>query len=1180
MMTLSDIQVLMAVLQILLAATAAIAIAGLLSWLPIARPPVFRERLWMSVLIGVVLSPAVPLLSSFAPFQIAAFSLLPINHADLPQLSSNDAPAEAFGRDENLSVEPISAEQPPLKTELPATISESSHLGSIPVAAPSAVIQSRPRNWQSLVRPALWGITLSWLVGVVFLSIRTGKGLRICHRIKVRAVPFDAQYHSPELQQVQQILGGRVHLRIVVSPDVAGPAVIGIWQPTIVLPASDTDWLSGPQLVQVLLHEGAHIQRHDTLVNLVQNVLCILWWPHPLIHFMNCRLTQAREEVCDNWVLAHCHAADYAETLLQMTERSRGRRIVATAVTMLSPRCWLERRVAGILDPQRDLTRQWPHSQRWALQAVLLLVPALIGLVRLNPRVAQSAEPQLVTQSAEPASPAVTQGTKKLTGQVVRGISEDPVAGAEVTLILPLSDADQDSVRPMAVRHTDTDARGAFHFEGLAAGQYRIWSQHQGQTSRRRSVRGTKVTVAESGETDPVKLTLTPAASVTVRVTNHQTGQSIPEAVIHIGRDSLQQGNFVTDKNGEVTIESIGAGRWEIGAVAADRARQWKTIDVDEGTAANLEFDLEPGGEIEGTVRDPQGKAVAGVAIGIGQQGDIRMHTFGRTDSAGHFRVMGAPLDVPIFAILSRADFLSEGGVQMRLTSARTVHDFTIKPRPTGVTIAGKVTNESGQPVAGALIQNRGVNYDSTEDEPMANELREMTTGADGVFRLENLYRWGASNPTLEVSAPKFVPQRVEVALDTPDQLTKLEIKLAPGHRLAGRVMSEKGEGLPRITVTAAPATDGVFRAVGQTDAAGQFEADTLPANARLRFTREGFESLEKSNTPLDRSDEQFFVMFPSGSIVGRVLDTKTGQPIRAFRIMVSADRTDPQGVRPRRRFDVDGGRAIRSKEGRFALENLTAGGPYLVTIDSDGYARRASVPLQAVRRTAPQPVDIKLDPIDPTSVANYSVRLLDAEKKPMKGAQLRLIVARDRQSRPGHTAFPYPWWTIQLGQLPLLEADNVVRFDKGTTDAEGRYVFKSVPLKLETELVWWGEDVIPGRIDHFDQRLSQNRGEAIEVVLPKAAKITGRIDRTEFPEAVSIQIHREDGADAQRKLTLLQSNQTTFEIGGLGAGKYVIAIQANHGAARGADGPIRPITSKNITLKEGETTEVNFDER
>lgn len=516
----------------------------------------------------------------------------------------------------------------------------------------------------------------------------------------------------------------------------------------------------------------------------------------------------------------------------------------------------------------------------------------------------------------------------------------------------------------------------------------------------------------------------------------------------------------------------------------------------------------------------------------------------------------------------------------MRLTNARTVRDFTIQPRPTGVTVTGKIANESGQPVAGALIQNRGLNYDSTEDEPMANELRETTTGADGTFRLENLYRWGASNPTLEVSAPKFVPQRVEVALNAPDQLMKFEIKLSPGHRLAGRVMSENGKGLPRVTITAAPATDGVFRTIGQTDAAGQFEADTLPANARLRFTKEGFESLEKSNTPLDRSDEQFFVMFPSGSIVGRVLDSKTGQPIRAFRVMVSADRTDPRGIRLRRSFDIDGGRTIRSKEGRFTLENLTAGGSYLVTVDSDGYARRASVPLQAVRRIARQPVDINLDPIDPTSVANYRVRLLDAEKKPVKGAQLRLILARDRQTRPGHTSFPYPWWTIQLGQLPLLEGDNVVRFDKGITDAEGRYVFKSVPLKLETELVWWGEDVIPGRIDHFDQRLSQNRNEAIEVVLPKAAKITGRIDRTEFPEAVSIKIHREDGADAQRKLSQLQTNQTTFEIGGLGAGKYVVAIQANQGAAREADGPVRPIASKNISVKEGETVELNFDER
>lgn len=1188
MMTFREVQVVVAILQIVIAATTVITVAWAVSLLLPSRRPLIRERLWMSALVGVLLSPVVPFLSDLVPFQVATLSLLPSDQeVRLQENSYGAVPVESVDSlrqspvemDEASAFRIAAAGQHRIDAELSVSKAEP-RLSSPPSgAAISRARQTSSSPRRSLLSPVLWTVGLIWLAGIVVLSIRIVRGLWICRRMLSRAAPFDWQSHASALEQVRQLLGSRSSLRIVMSSEVAGPVVMGLSQPCIVLPIDSADWLSERQLVQVLLHEGAHIQRRDSLINLLQNTVRIIAWPHPLIHLMNDRLTQAREDVCDNWVLSHCLAADYCETLLQMTERCRCGMVVAGGLAML-PQGSLEKRITGLLDPQRDLARQWPRSRRWILQTALLLVPLLLGLIRFTPRVAQSAEPQPATRANASVESAVPQGTQKLTGQVVRGAAEDPVAGAEVILQLPLPSQTNDYVWPLPVRRTVTDAHGNYTFEGLAPGQYRIWSNHAGQTSRSRSLRGMKVALAESGKTDPVKLQLHPAASVKVRVTNHQTGQPVPNAVVHVGQDNLQHCNFATDTNGQVTVDSLGAGRWDISAVATDRARLWKSIDINAGTAADLEFDLEPGKELEGTVRDPQGKAVADVSIGIGQQGEMRVSSFGRTDSAGRYRVTGVPLDVPIVVLLSRADYVSQGGVQTRVTQAKSSQDFTIQPREPGVTVAGKVVDEAGQPIAGALLQNRGINYDGSEDEEIPNELREMTTGADGAFRLENLYRWGASNPTLEVRAPKFVTQRVEVHLDVPDQLTKLEIKLVPGHRLVGRVTNENGQPLQNVTIMATPASDGVLQQIGRTDKAGRFEADTLPPNARLRFMAQGYERLEKADTPLDTPNEQTFVMLRNGSFIGRVLDSKTGKPLTAFRVGWSVERDNRDAVRLRRSLENRGERSIRSQDGQFTLDNLEVGPAYRLTVDSDGYTRQIWASVNAVRGTNPQAVEIKLDAIDPANLANYNVRLLDADKKPVKGAQLRLIVALSREAKPGHTAFPYPWWTIQLGQLPTLESDNIVRFDKGITDSEGRYVFKAVPLKLETELVWWGEDVIPGRIDHFDQRLPQNADQPIEIVLPKAGRITGRINRKVFPEAVSIRIHREDGVDAQRRLTQLQPDQTTFEIGALGAGKYVVAIEANRGAARGAEGPVTPITSKNITVKEGDVREVNFDER
>jgi beta-lactamase regulating signal transducer with metallopeptidase domain len=168
---------------------------------------------------------------------------------------------------------------------------------------------------------------------------------------------------------------------IRVSDEVDQPMTFGS---TIVLPRDAAGSAA------VLLHERAHVARHDTLVALLGDLACAVYWFHPLAWLVARRARLERERACDDAVLnAGVAADDYASAIVGVARSSRR----AMAMPMAAP-SQLEQRITAILDART------PHRASHAGLAAALMLILAPAIAALEPDIARPrlGEPDLTNE--------------------------------------------------------------------------------------------------------------------------------------------------------------------------------------------------------------------------------------------------------------------------------------------------------------------------------------------------------------------------------------------------------------------------------------------------------------------------------------------------------------------------------------------------------------------------------------------------------------------------------------------------------------------------------------------------------------------------------------------------------------------------------------------------------------
>lgn len=465
---------------------------------------------------------------------------------------------------------------PPVPVQATPPVSHSAVviIASQPVSAP------KPHPAQLTWVQVVAGV---WITGFALFSLRVIRALWQVRLMTRRANPIERGKLS--------LLSRPIRARFLITPQIAVPITWGVWRPVILLPAAALEW-PPDQLRSAVLHEVAHVERHDWLFQMIAAANCCLYWFHPLAWFAASRLADAAERAGDDRVLRlGTSAADYATHLVQVATSLR-RIPAALGMGHVSG---LQARVSALLDSQRD--RRSPGR----VLPVLSTTFAMMLLVAI-------ASLQVTAQ---------VQGSGTLSGSV------HDVSGATIPGAMVSAENLDASNREAAT----TDQEGRFQVVGLPSGRYRLTIEKPGFAPFRSRI--LMVTAGADIRSDSTLNVGSVSEKIQVSAKRPQTGVPVGRApqrirvggnvqatkLINMVKPSYPAAAQSAGVEGTVVLQAIigvdgaplsvtvvsQAAPEELVQAAVDAVRQWRYeptrlngVPVEVVTTVTVSFQLEP----------------------------------------------------------------------------------------------------------------------------------------------------------------------------------------------------------------------------------------------------------------------------------------------------------------------------------------------------------------------------------------------------------------------------------------------------------------------------------------------------------------------------------------------------------------------------------------------------------
>jgi len=175
-------------------------------------------------------------------------------------------------------------------------------------------------------------ITGLYMIGLLLQGFKLMGGFVHIHHIRKQKNLSADSFWSKKAEQLSAQLKVVKKVALYFSAQVDVPLTIGYFKPIIIFPIALINNLDTEQTEAILMHELAHIKRHDYLLNILQCIMETLLCFNPFVWLISKTIRQEREYCCDDIVMdADYNNFTYSKALFLIAQQNNQNYALAMA---------------------------------------------------------------------------------------------------------------------------------------------------------------------------------------------------------------------------------------------------------------------------------------------------------------------------------------------------------------------------------------------------------------------------------------------------------------------------------------------------------------------------------------------------------------------------------------------------------------------------------------------------------------------------------------------------------------------------------------------------------------------------------------------------------------------------------------------------------------------------------
>ncbi|MEC7752800.1 M56 family metallopeptidase [Roseivirga sp. UBA1976] len=236
-------------------------------------------------------------------------------------------------------------------------------------------------------------IAVIWIVGMAFFLLKVLGSFIWMKRLLTKAFPLEETSINSLICNIKLVLGIKKPLQIKCSSWIKSPVILGFTRPTVLFPIGLIEGLSTEEVEAILYHELAHLKRNDFVINIIINVLQIVFFYHPAYWWMKSQLDNEREYATDELALK------YSEKKLPMIKALAK----VQAFSMNQPGLAFAGNSKNQVLKRINIMMNSKQQPNWLSAiftiALLLVAFGLMSVQETKPKTGKSTEPNTLTES-------------------------------------------------------------------------------------------------------------------------------------------------------------------------------------------------------------------------------------------------------------------------------------------------------------------------------------------------------------------------------------------------------------------------------------------------------------------------------------------------------------------------------------------------------------------------------------------------------------------------------------------------------------------------------------------------------------------------------------------------------------------------------------------------------------